>query len=529
MTTTTSGPQAYLVGAGIASLAAAVFLIRDGHFDGRNIHVLEELPVPGGSLDGRGDPERGYVTRGGRMLEEEAYLCLWNLLEGIPSLDDPGKSVKDEIWEFNAAHPTNARARLIGANHTILDAADLGFDARDRMEMGALLALPESVLGTRRIEDMFSPHFFGTNFWFLWRTTFAFQNWHSAVELKRYFLRFIQEFPRIHTLSGVRRTRLNQYDSIVRPVQAWLAERGVVVEHGVKVTDLDFTEADGKRRVERIYLRRGGQPASIPLGPDDYAFVTVGSMTADATYGDDRHAPKLVLDKEDGGWQLWETIAAKASDFGRPNAFDGNVAETKWESFTLTMRDPLLLKRIEEFSGNEAGSGGLMTFTRSGWLMSIVLPHQPHFDGQPADVSTLWGYGLFLDKPGNFVAKTLVEATGADILEELVGHLGFADILDDLRTTTTVIPVMMPYITSEFERRAQDDRPQVVPEGAKNFAFLGQYTEIPEGVVFTVEYSVRSAMKGVYELLGIDKDIPGFSHGALDIATVFAALKTALS
>jgi len=45
------------------------------------------------------------------------------------------------------------------------------------------------------------------------------QTWHSAIELKRYFLRFIQEFPRMHTLAGVRRTVYNQYHSITVPLQ----------------------------------------------------------------------------------------------------------------------------------------------------------------------------------------------------------------------------------------------------------------------------------------------------------------------
>jgi len=186
------------------------------------------------------------------------------------------------------------------------------------------------------------------------------------------------------------------------------------------------------------------------------------------------------------------------------------------------MHDPRLVDRITAFSGNEPGSGALMTFTDSAWLMSVVLPHQPHFDGQPSGVTTLWGYGLFLDKRGDFVDRTLAEATGSEIITELLGHLGFGDILDEVQATTTVVPVMMPYITSEFERRTADDRPRVLPVGAENFAFLGQYTEIPHGVVFTVDYSVRSAMIAVYGLLGLDQEIPDFSHGALDFGTLFA-------
>ncbi|MER7463298.1 oleate hydratase [Streptomyces sp. NPDC097981] len=526
MTNEAQDSRAYLVGGGIASLAAAVFLVRDAGMPGENIRILEELPKAGGALDGGGAPGPGYVTRGGRMLEDEAYVCLWNLLETIPTLGDDAVSVLQETEEFNAAHVSHAHARLIDHAGNILDASQLGFTTADRVEMARLLALPESVIGARRIEDFFSPHFFTTNFWAMWRTTFAFQNWHSAIELKRYFLRFLQELPRIHTLAGVRRTRLNQYDSIVRPVQAWLERHGVRIERGVRVTDVEFAVGeDGGRRVEQILFERNGAPGAYELGPEDYAFITLGSMTADARYGGDDTVPELVRDKRDGAWNLWETLARKAPDFGRPGAFNGNVDEAKWESFTLTMRSPALIKRIEEFSGNAPGTGGLMTFKDSRWLMSVVVPHQPHFDGQPAGVYTLWGYALFVDEPGERTGKKMSEATGQEVLTELLGHLGFDDIADEVCATTTVTTVMMPYITSQFERRDLHDRPLVIPRGSASFAFLGQFTEIPEDVVFTVEYSVRGAMHAVYGLLGVDKEIPPVYHALSDPKTALRALK----
>ncbi|MFF4505157.1 oleate hydratase [Streptomyces sp. NPDC001401] len=522
--------HAYLVGGGIASLAAAAFLVRDGDFPGEHIHILEELPVAGGSMDGSGE-STGYVTRGGRMLEEEAYTCLWNLLETIPTLADATVSVRQEITEFNAKWPTDAKARLIGSGTTVLDAADYGLDTRDRLELTRLLVLPEAVIGARRIEDFFSPHFFATNFWAMWRTTFAFQNWHSAIELKRYLLRFMQEFPRMHTLAGVRRTRLNQYDSIIRPLRTWLEAQGVRFEYGVRVTDADFASDErGARRVRRLHVERDGQPDTYELTDGDYAFITLGSMTADAAYGSDDAAAELIRDKRDGGWRLWETLAVKADDFGRPTAFNGSVDEAKWESFTLTMRSPLLLHRIEELSGNLPGTGALMTFKESGWLMSIVVPHAPHFDGQPEDVYTLWGYGLFVDRDGDFVGKPMAQATGREILTELLGQLGLSEIEEQIAATTTVIPVMMPYITSQFAPRTVHDRPLVIPRGAANFAFLGQFTEIPEDVVFTVEYSVRGAMHAVYGLLGLDDhEIPGIYHALADPRTALDVLKATLS
>ncbi|MCX5309187.1 oleate hydratase [Streptomyces sp. NBC_00160] len=526
MTNETHSSHAYLVGGGIASLAAAVFLVRDAGMPGGNIRILEELPQAGGALDGSGAPDTGYVARGGRMLEDEAYVCLWNLLQTIPTLGDDSVSVLQETEEFNARWLTHANARLIDASGNILEASELGFTTADRVEMARLLTLPESVIGALRIEDFFSEHFFSTNFWAMWRTTFAFQNWHSAIELKRYFLRFLQELPRIHTLAGVRRTRLNQYDSIVRPVQAWLERQGVRIERGIRVTDVEFAVGGaGERRAERILFERDGTAGSYRLGPRDYAFITIGSMTADARYGGDDTVPELVRDKRDGAWNLWETLARKAPDFGRPGAFNGNVDEAKWESFTLTMRSPALLKRIEEFSGNAPGTGALMTFKDSRWLMSVVVPHQPHFAGQPEDVFTLWGYGLFVDEPGELTGKKMSEATGQEILIELLGHLGFDDIADEVCATTAVTTVMMPYITSQFERRDFHDRPLVVPSGSANFAFLGQFTEIPEDVVFTVEYSVRGAMHAVYELLGVDQEVPAVYHALSDPLTALRALK----
>ncbi|MFJ1706656.1 oleate hydratase [Kitasatospora sp. NPDC088346] len=521
--------KAYLVGGGIAALAAAAFLVRDGDFPGENIHILEELPLAGGSLDGRGNVGGAYVARGGRMLEDEAYTCLWDLLDTVPALEREGLSVRQEILDFNEEIPTAARARLVDREHRIVDASRLGLDAHDRVELARLLATPESVIGARRIDEFFSEHFFATNFWAMWRTTFAFQNRHSAIELKRYFLRFAQEFPRIHTLSGVRRTRLDQYDSIVRPLTAWLAGHGVRIEHGVKVTDVDFTEADGIRRARRLHLERGGRRETVELDELDLAFITLGSMTADASYGGDDTVPELVRDKRDGGWALWETLSRKAPDFGRPDVFNGDLAGSAWESFTLTMRSPALLERIERFTGNAPGTGALMTFKDSPWLLSVVVPHQPHFSGQPEDVFTLWGYGLFIDVPGDHTDTTMAGSTGREILDELLGQLGFDDIAAEVRATSTVTTVLMPYITSQFAPRAPGDRPRVIPHGARNFAFLGQFVEIPQDVVFTVEYSVRGAMHAVHELLGLDIPVPPVHHALSDPRTALRALKASFA
>jgi oleate hydratase len=135
-TTRRSELKAYLVGGGIASLASAAYLIRDGGFAGSDLCIFEAGSLPGGSLDGAGSPEEGYVIRGGRMFAYEAYTCTFDLLSFIPSLTDPAVSVTDEIHEFNTKHVSHSQARLV-KNGTKVDAAVLGFSSRDRLDLYA--------------------------------------------------------------------------------------------------------------------------------------------------------------------------------------------------------------------------------------------------------------------------------------------------------------------------------------------------------------------------------------------------------
>lgn len=517
--------KVYLVGGGIASLAAAAFLIRDGGVRGENISVLEETGLAGGSLDGDGTPDVGYVIRGGRMFTDEAYTCTYDLLSSIPSLTDPDRTVRDEIRVFNEDNPSHSRSRLVRAGAKV-DVSTLGLSNRDRLDLIELMAASEESLGAKRIEDYFAPAFFKTNFWTMWATTFAFEPWHSVVECRRYIQRFIQEFPRMATLAGVRRTPYNQYDSIVLPLTRWLESRGVQFLMNARVTDLDFRHGQNGKGVERIHCMRDGVPSEIAVESHDLVFVTNGSMTSGSRLGSMTSAPEPGTKAEGGSWALWETLASRHSDFGHPGVFNGKVDESKWLSFTVTLRDPRFFAAMEKFTGNQAGTGGLVTFTDSSWLMSVVLAHQPHFINQPADVQVFWGYGLYPEEEGNYVGKKMSACTGADILTELAGHLPF-DAREVLRPeTSNCIPCMMPFITSQFMPRVNGDRPLVRPVGTTNIAFIGQFCEMPDDVVFTVEYSVRSAQTAVYSFLGVDRAVPPLYKGQHDPRVLLNAFRT---
>ncbi len=521
----TSTRKAYFVGGGIGSLAGAAFLIRDGGMPGSQISILEAGAVPGGSLDASGDADRGYSMRGGRMLTTDNYECTWDLLKSIPSLTQPGHSVFEETLAFNEKHVSHAMARLVDRRRAKVPVASMGFSMHDRAELLELVNADESSLGNSCITDHLSPAFFETPFWFMWVTTFAFQPWHSAVELRRYLHRFMLEFSRIETLAGVKRTVFNQYDSMVVPLQRWLQAQGVRIVTDCTVTDLDHKTEDGRFEVIALHCSLKGQSESLQLEGGDLVFVQNGSMTDSSSLGSMTAAPPKLQKAHNGSWTLWEKLAEGRPAFGKPAVFNSCVAQSDWTSFTVTLKDSEFFDRMQRFSGNEAGTGGLVTFKDSNWLMSIVLAHQPHFANQPPGVQVFWGYGLFPDRIGNFVAKAMADCTGAELLQELCGHLRF-----DLESVTTAncIPCRMPYITSMFMPRASGDRPLPVPPGTKNFAFISQFVEIPLDTVFTVEFSVRAAQMAVYELLNITKPIPPVTRHDTSLHAKFDALVKAL-
>ena len=496
-------------------------MIRDGSLPGANISILEAAPVLGGSLDGSGDPASGYSMRGGRMLTTDNYECTWDLYKSIPSLRQPGKTVFDETVEFNQRHKANSMARLVDRRRAKVPVTSMGFSMRDRVELLKLSHAGEDTLAASCITDWLSPAFFETEFWYMWSTTFAFQPWHSAVEFKRYLNRFMLEFSRIETLAGVKRTVYNQYDSLVLPLQAWLAAQDVRLLTDCRVTDLDHQTADGKFIVTGIHCLRQGKSEVVAVNDGDLVFLQNGSMTDASSLGSMSRAPEKLTKADSGGWKLWEKLAEGRPQFGHPAAFNSCIAQSYWESFTVTLKDPAFFDQMTQFSGNEPGTGGLVTFKDSNWLMSIVLAHQPHFPNQPAAVQVFWGYALFPDRVGNFVPKPMAECGGAEILRELCGHMRF-----DLETVDSAncIPCRMPYLTSMFMPRLHGDRPLPVPPGSKNLALISQFVEIPDDCVFTVEYSVRAAQMAVYQLLGIGRKIPPVTPYATSLHTQFEAL-----
>ena len=496
----TAESQFTLVGGGIASLAAAALLIRDGGISGSRIQIFEQLDRVGGSLDGQGSPVSGYLIRGGRMFERH-FACTFDLFRSIPTLQDPRQSVTDQILRFNQQVVTSSRCRLVHAG-TRREAPEFGLSLQDRWNLMVLSARAEAPLAGRRIDEYFSPPFFQSEFWLMWSTMFAFQTWHSLAEFRRYLRRFIHLLPGFNRLEGILRTVWNQYDALILPLTRWLTEHGVHFQTDTHIARVDFSHQAGSTAITRLHWADAQTESRIDIRPNDRVFITLGSMTADSSVGSHQAAPQP-RNSTHSAWTLWRQIAAESPRFGRPERFCSQPDQTNWVSFTVTLKNPGFFQFMERWTGNAAGTGGLVTFQNSGWCLSVVLAHQPHFLNQPPDVQVFWGYGLFSDRPGDHVRKPLRECTGAEILAELAHHLRIPDQASRFFEQAICLPCLMPYITSQFQPRVPGDRPAVIPEGAANFAFLGQFCELPDDTVFTVEYSVRTAQRAVYLLLNL--------------------------
>ncbi len=521
--------SAWFVGAGLASMASAVFMIRDGYLAGDKITIMERLALPGGALDGIKMPEKGFVIRGGREMEDHME-CLWDLFRSIPSLEVEGYSVLDEFYWLNVDDPNFSLCRAT-ENRGQDARLDNKFDmtAKAQKDMLSVFLDTREEMADKRIDEVFGRDFLDSNFWLYWRTMFAFEEWHSALEMKLYLHRFIHHIKGLPDLSALKFTKYNQYESLVLPMYRWLLDQGVNFWFDTEVTDIDF-DIDGERKqASRIHWLKDGAEGGVDLGPNDLVLTTIGSLTENSDDGD-HHTPAVLNTGPAPAWDLWRRIAAKDPSFGQPDVFGGDIPRTKWESATVTTLDhriPEYIRKIckrDPFSGKVV-TGGIVTARDSKWLMSWTVNRQPHFKQQPDDQIVVWVYGLFVDVEGDYVKKPMQECTGEEITQEWLYHLGVpeAEIPELAARGAKTVPVMMPYVTAFFMPRKAGDRPDVVPEGAVNFAFIGQFAETTRDCIFTTEYSVRTGMEAAYQLLGVERAVPEVFNSTYDVRKLISA------
>lgn len=524
--------HAYIIGAGLAGLSTAVFLVRDAQVPGKQIHILEELPLAGGSLDGAMRPGVGYVVRGGREMENH-FECMWDMYSSIPSLEIPGASYLDEYYWLDKDDPNSSNCRLIynRGNQVPSDGEyQLGKHAQ---ELVKLIMTPEDQLVGKTIEDWFSPEFFATNFWTYWATMFAFEKWHSLIEMRRYAMRFIHHIDGLPDFTALKFNKYNQYESMTKPLLAYLKDHGVVFDYDTEVKNVKVAFKGKEKHATALELVQGGEAKTVPLTDDDLVFVTNGSITESTTYGS-HHQAAPISHELGGSWKLWEKLADQSTEFGNPDAFCKTIPDRAWfVSATATIKNPQIEPYIERLTkrdlhDHKVNTGGIITVTDSNWELSWTIHRQPHFKDQAENETVVWIYGLFSDTEGNYVHKRIVDCTGEEITKEWLYHLGVPEsLIADYAKEESVqtVPVYMPFITAYFQLRKPGDRPAVVPNGSANLAFIGNFAESPSrDTVFTTEYSVRTAMEAVYTLMKVDRGVPEVFNSVYDIRELMRAM-----
>lgn len=533
--------KAVMIGAGIANMAAAVYLIQEGHWRGEDI-TFYALDLHGAN-DGAAasvaaeqywnknhpmENTKGYVARGGRMLNYRTYVDLMDLLDRIPSVTEPGMTAAEDTHDFDSKHRTFDKARLMQGGKGIIDGHKLGLNNLDRMLLTRLIMLPddkEEELDNVSIAEYFKddPHMFQTNFWYMWETTFAFRVESSAQELRRYMHQMIYEFTQIEHLVGVNRTRYNQFESIMLPLIKYLEGKGCKFVMNSRVEAFDFKETSMQDEITvtglEILDTATNEKKHVAIDSDTAVFFTNGSITDSASLGDFNTPAPENMDYGAAS-SLWKQATEHFYNLGNPDKFFADRNASEWVSFTLTTKDHLLLNEITRITTQLPGNA-LNSFLSTEPItplgqedvnMSIVVHHQPHFTTQKPNETVLWGYFLYPRRRGEFVDKQYIKMTGKEMLQELLGQLSKVDpgpvnikekeaaIMDSV---VNCIPVYMPYASALFNNRAKSDRPEVIPEHSTNLAFTGEFVEQPYQMVFTEQSAVRSGEIAAFHFAGV--------------------------
>ncbi|OFS46853.1 oleate hydratase [Streptococcus salivarius] len=533
--------KAIMIGAGLSNMAAAVYLIQEGKWSGDQItfYALDNYGSNDGSptQDVKDDywnknhpmeNQKGYIARGGRMLNYRTYVDLMDLLDRVPSMTEPGLTAAEDTRQFDAAHPTYDKARLLTGGQGIVDGGKLGLNNKSRKLLTQLIMMPDSQeekLDNITIADYFKDNteFFESNFWFMWETTFAFRTRSSAQELRRYMHQMIYEFTQIEHLVGVNRTRYNQYESIMKPLINYLEKEGCHIVLNRRVVDWKFKDSKMQDEITVTGLHmvntKTDENEFVPVDDDTAVIFTNGSITDSATLGD-FNTPAAENMDYGAASSLWKKASDHFYNLGNPDKFFADRDASEWVSFTLTTKNHLFLNEIARITTQEPGNA-LNSFIstepvtplgQKDVTMSIVVHHQPHFTSQKPNETVLWGYFLYPRRHGEIIDKPYIEMTGKEMLQELIGQLSKVDpgpinISDKeeeiMDSVINCIPVYMPYASALFNNRAKSDRPKVIPNHSTNLAFTGEFVEQPYQMIFTENSAVRSGEIAAFHFAGI--------------------------
>ncbi|RAH44996.1 oleate hydratase [Aspergillus brunneoviolaceus CBS 621.78] len=558
--------HAYILGAGITSLSAAVHLLQEGHLPASHIHILETLDQAGGGTVSSGNAEEGYHYRAGGMplLNGDAMATLF---AEVPSDVNPGKSVLDDLYEYWGL-PTRVIRRSKHGLVRIDCKHSTSLGLRDRVEVFRFMNKSEVTLGRSRIRDHFAKGFFDGSYWGVLSTTFGFKSCHSAAEFHRALHKFGHDIASV-TSSHPRPLdggQYNRHESLVAPIARFLRRQGVDFQFQTTVTDIIFADDDAAasnsgsasasvhttpstrqrkrssrhnsndntQKAEQQHLPPSTEPPypprlvsaiiahplngpeqTIPVQPHDIVLVSLGSAMSGSSLGSNTTAPPLYqmeADHElDENWLLWLELTTKdPRRLGNAYNFCTRLEESRLESFTMTLRAAggnRILERITGTNNNsttESSSPMFVSLIDTPWVVSLHVPPQPVFPDQPAEIQVLWGYALYPERTGEVVRKPMLECTGEEILREVLAQLEVKETeADRILQGAITVPCVVPRMAAGLLPRGEGNRPRVIPPAIWNLGLIGQFVEIEgETGVTAMEYSVLGAQMAVRKLVG---------------------------
>lgn len=481
------GRHVYLQDSSLASLAVAAYLIRDYNFDGANIHIFDERALLGGSCSY--GVKEGALLNSELWLHEKGYDHFWELFRSIPSLNRKGASVKGEIVSFNRMHPIHAMLPIIRQQE-----GTIAIGKRERRMLERLVFSKESRLEKVSIQDWMGEDsaFFHTDFWIRCRSLFQLKECSAVQELRSLLLQRKEQLSHLLTMEDWMQLPSHPYDALIAPLISYLKGYGVQFHTGMQIEDVRFSDTYNLR-ARMLTIKNGSEHFNIDLNGDDLCICVLGSSSREARIGSLDAPCAASAETQD----LWNRLASHRSELNVAGALlhpqDGMQGTIVWK-----FHKGLLLGKLQEMSGNIAGSGGLLCFADSNWGMAINVPAQPYLSDP--DALVIWGSVLYPQEVGDHIRKPFAQCTGREILREALHHLGMdADAEEIEADCIQAHPVLLPY--AQAAKLAENEPVLTSAKLADtNFAVLSPYRR--QNACGWLEQEVTSASDAVHMLMG---------------------------
>jgi oleate hydratase len=378
--------EAWILGSGTASFAAALYLVQNAKIPAPKVHVLDSNVSIENAVHHKGDFIAGYDQFAG-CLPVPVGTPLKELLASVPSFGNQGQTVLDDIQnaETNRTSVTSDHSTrfVVKRNSTMRNIPTKSFNlsSKQRLQLIWFILKREKRLGRNQIQDCLPNSFFQSSFWVVWSAQFGFQPWHSAAEFRRSLRLYLSEFHSLSILSCLDITGYYQHEYIFMPVYRYLHSLGVDFQFDTKVADIATITHNSHQTISQLELIQRGFATRKQIGRNDIVIMTLGSTVSGSATGTNDHQPIWqpveIGDELDENWSLWLELGTRHRKFGNPYNFCTRQTESMMESFTITTEDLTLFQQISALSHSVVGAGAFISLPESNWRLNVCIPTQP--------------------------------------------------------------------------------------------------------------------------------------------------------